>query len=126
MSGRSNHLRILVAVFFLLCIADNLTKKQAHAFIFGRESDLCPHYKALGVPKNAGDKQIKKAYHKLALKHHPDKHPPEERDAATERFQEIRKYSTVQYIESTCTVTLVVVAVDIAIAIAIEIMPYMI
>lgn len=31
------------------------------------------YYKALGVPKDADENTIKKAYKKLALKHHPDK-----------------------------------------------------
>jgi DnaJ-class molecular chaperone len=29
----------------------------------------------LGVNKDASDRDIKRAYHKLALKHHPDKSP---------------------------------------------------
>ena len=31
------------------------------------------YYEVLGVAKDANDKDIKKAYHKLALKYHPDK-----------------------------------------------------
>ena len=30
-------------------------------------------YNILGVPKDANEKQIKKAYRKLALKYHPDR-----------------------------------------------------
>ena len=31
------------------------------------------YYNELGIDKNASASQIKKAYHKLALKYHPDK-----------------------------------------------------
>jgi len=47
------------------------------------EVDNSKLYEVLGVPKDANSKQIKKAYRKLAMKHHPDK------GGDPEKFKEI-------------------------------------
>jgi len=48
------------------------------------------YYKILGVPENASQADIKKAFRKLAFQHHPDTNPGNEQ-AAAERFKEINE-----------------------------------
>lgn len=44
-------------------------------------------YEVLGIAKDASDADIKKAYHKLVMKYHPDKNPGDK--TAEEKFKEI-------------------------------------
>lgn len=44
------------------------------------------YYDILGVPRDATERQIKKAFHKLALKYHPDRNKGPDAEA---KFREI-------------------------------------
>lgn len=51
--------------------------------------DFKDYYKILGISKTASADEIKKAFRKLAVKHHPDKNPNDK--TAEEKFKEINE-----------------------------------
>jgi DnaJ family protein C protein 7 len=65
----------------------NIAKEVRRAELELKKSQRKDYYKILGVDQNATDAEIKKAYRKLAIIHHPDKNPGD--PDAEARFKDI-------------------------------------
>ncbi|MGI9229777.1 MAG: molecular chaperone DnaJ [Gammaproteobacteria bacterium] len=52
-------------------------------------ADKRDYYDVLGVPRGASDAEIKKAFRRLAMKHHPDRNPDDH--SAEEKFKEAKE-----------------------------------
>lgn len=65
----------------------SIAKELRQAELELKKSKRKDFYKIIGVEKDASENDIKKAYRKLAIVHHPDKNPDDE--GAEKRFKEI-------------------------------------
>lgn len=76
---------------------DNLALLVTVAFSVFANIDLAlakDYYKILGISKDANDRQIKKAFRKLAMKYHPDKNNQKDAEAKFREIAEGRCQST--------------------------------
>lgn len=73
----------------------NLLKEAKHSLKLSKRKD---YYKILGIDKSATDVDIKKAYRKRALVHHPDRHAnasDEEKREQERQFKEVGEAYTI-------------------------------
>jgi curved DNA-binding protein CbpA len=82
----TNHSNVHLGFFFLISLSILLLLFPYEVEMKGAPSKPRDYYEVLGVSKDASEREIKKAYHKLSQKYHPDKNAAVD---ASEKFIEI-------------------------------------
>lgn len=80
-------LLVLASVLVLLVAAGNPDEDTSPAAPKG-QGEKRDYYDVLGLDRSATTADVKKAYHKLAMKWHPDKNP-KQKELATAKFEEL-------------------------------------
>mmetsp|Transcript_9791 Transcript_9791/g.27440 ORF Transcript_9791/g.27440 Transcript_9791/m.27440 type:complete len:404 (-) Transcript_9791:1462-2673(-) len=90
-SGSNHPLRFaqsILLLFFLLLLLCSTSPSKAVAAASAASLDP---YKALHLPRGCSQKDIKKAYRRAALKHHPDKVKECDREASEQKFKGVNQ-----------------------------------
>ena len=77
-----------------------ISSANANSILAMFEKSIESAYTVLEIDKNATDEEIKKAYKRLAMKHHPDKVAtlgPDIQKSAEEKFKKVQEaYETIK------------------------------
>ena len=84
-------LRLFLPVLLLLLCFSSMLPRLAPAVVHAAASPITSLNSTLGILRTVLLLEVRKAYRKMALRHHPDKVPESDRPDAERRFKEIAR-----------------------------------